>query len=491
MTISEIQQGESSELEFKRELSKNKDNLLKTVSAFSNGGGGTIIIGIDDKTHEVVGVDEIEAFKIMDAIANSISDGIEPLVSPDISLQTVEGKTVIRVRIFAGSHTPYYLKSVGKESGTFVRIAATSRQADIIAKKELELLGLRHSYDSLESRTFMNDKQSFNAETTKKLCDDIMRFMKLKNGSNIPVNEQTLKTLGVLKEKDGKLVPTNAYAILMHPDRYEYLWSSIRCACFKGTDKVIFLDRLDCEGTLYEQIEQALKFVLRNLHTGMKIEGAIGKDVYELPPQALREAIVNAVAHRNYMLDESVKIAVFDDRVEISSPGLLPPGISLQSALNGESRLRNPVIAKVFHLMGFMEEWGSGLRRIAKECDEYNVKRPILVETEIASIMTFSRNVVVNVVVNENLPQNVLQRQENVVENRNNVVVNVVESLSITEKSVFDIIKRDSSYTAKEMADVLKMSSRQIQRILASLKEKNFIRHEGPDKGGHWEIIGE
>lgn len=118
-----------------------------------------------------------------------------------------------------------------------------------------------------------------------------MRFMKLKNGSNIPVNEQTLKTLGVLKDKDGKLVPTNAYAILMHPDRYEYLWSSIRCACFKGTDKVVFFDRLDCEGTLYEQIEHALKFVLRNLHTGMKIEGAIGKDVYELPPQALREAI--------------------------------------------------------------------------------------------------------------------------------------------------------------------------------------------------------
>ena len=174
MTLSEIQKGESSELEFKRVVPKNKDNLLKTVVAFSNGGGGTIIIGIDDKTHEVVGVDEIEAFKMMDAIANCISDGIEPLVSPDISLQSVEGKTVIRVRIFAGSHTPYYLKSVGKESGTFVRIAATSRQADIIAKKELELLGLRHSYDSLESRSFMNDEQSFNAATTKKLCDDIM-----------------------------------------------------------------------------------------------------------------------------------------------------------------------------------------------------------------------------------------------------------------------------------------------------------------------------
>ena len=107
MTLSEIKQGESSEIEFKRELSKNKDSLLKTVSAFSNGGGGTIIIGIDDKTHEVVGVDEIEAFKMMDAIANSISDGVEPLVSPDISLQTVDGKAVIRVRIFAGSHTPY------------------------------------------------------------------------------------------------------------------------------------------------------------------------------------------------------------------------------------------------------------------------------------------------------------------------------------------------------------------------------------------------
>ena len=497
MTLSEIQHGESSELEFKRELPKNKDNLLKTVSAFSNGGGGSIIIGIDDKTHEVVGVDEIEAFKMMDAIANSISDGIEPLVSPDISLQTVDGKTVIRVRIFAGSHTPYYLKSFGKDSGTFVRIAATSRLADAIAQKELELLGMRHSYDSLESRSFMNDEQSFNTETTKKLCDDIMRFMKQKTGSSIPVNEQTLKTLGVLKEKDGKFIPTNAYAILMHPDRYEYLWASIRCACFKGTEKVNFLDRLDCEGSLYEQIEQALKFVLKNLRTGMRIEGAIGKDVYEIPPLALREAIVNAVAHRNYMLDESVRIAVFDDRVEITSPGLLPAGISLASALNGESRLRNPVIAKVLHMMGFMEEWGSGLRRIAQECVEYNVKRPILAETEIASVMTFSRNVVVN----ENVPQNVLQGQENVVRTDDNVVTNeknvvrtddnVAKNLSKAEQSVFDILKKDNSYTAKEIADILKMSSRQIQRIFASLKEKGCIKHEGATKGGHWEIIGE
>lgn len=478
MTISEIQQGESSEIEFKRELSKNKDNLLKTVVAFSNGGGGTIIIGIDDKTHEVVGVDEIEAFKMMDAIANSISDGVEPLVSPDISLQTVYGKTVIRVRIFAGSHTPYYLKSVGKEAGTFVRIAATSRPADAIAQKELELLGLRHSYDSLESRSFMNDEQSFNVETTKKLCDDIMRFMKLKNGSNIPVNEQTLKTLGVLKEKEGKPVPTNAYAILMHPDRYEYLWSSIRCACFKGTDKVIFLDRLDCEGTLYEQIEQALKFVLRNLHTGMKIEGAIGKDVYELPPQALREAIVNAVAHRNYMLDESVKIAVFDDRVEISSPGLLPPGISLQSALNGESRLRNPVIAKVFHLMGFMEEWGSGLRRIMQECKDSGVSEPVLAEREISSVLTFKRDVVVN----GNVPQDVLEGQKNVPQDNSQLEKSI-------ELIILRLINENNKVSREEIARVAGVNVKTIARHLKKLSSK--VKYIGSGYSGHWEIIGE
>lgn len=489
MTLSEIKQGESSEIEFKRELSKNKDSLLKTVSAFSNGGGGTIIIGIDDKTHEVVGVDEIEAFKMMDAIANSISDGVEPLVSPDISLQTVEGKTVIRVRIFAGSHTPYYLKSVGKEAGAFVRIAATSRPADAIAQKELELLGLRHSYDSLESRSFMNDEQSFNAETTKKLCDDIMRFMKLKNDSDITVNEQTLKTLGVLKDKDGKLIPTNAYAILMHPDRYEYLWSSIRCACFKGTDKVVFLDRLDCEGTLYDQIEDALKFVLKNLHTGMKIEGAIGKDVYELPPQALREAIVNAVAHRNYMLDESVKIAVFDDRVEISSPGLLPPGISLQSALNGESRLRNPVIAKVFHLMGFMEEWGSGLRRIMQECKDSGVSEPVLAESEISSVLTFKRDVVVN----ENVPQDVLQGQRNVPQDVLQEQENVPQDNSQLEKSIELIILRlineNNKVSREEIARVAGVNVKTIARHLKKLSSK--VKYIGSGYSGHWEIIGE
>lgn len=226
----------------------------------------------------------------------------------------------------------------------------------------------------------------------------------------------------------------------------------------------------------------------------MKIEGVIGKDVYEIPHLALREAIVNAVAHRNYMLDESVRIAVFDDRVEITSPGLLPAGLSLTSALNGESRLRNPVIAKVLHMMGFMEEWGSGLRRIVQECTEFGLQKPILAENEVSTVMTFSRNVVKNY----DVPQNVLQGQENVVINSDDVVTNVVTNganvvinMSDIEKSVFDIIKKDSSYTAKEIADILKISSRQAQRILASLREKEIIKHIGSNKGGHWEIIGE
>ena len=497
MTLSEIQNGESSVLEFKRELPQNKDNLLKTVVAFSNGGGGSILIGIDDRTHEIVGVDDMDAFRIMDAVANSISDGIEPLVSPDISLQTVEGKTVIRVRIFSGSHTPYFLKSVGKDAGTFVRIAATSRPADVMALKELELLGLRHSYDALESRSFMNDAQSFNAETTQKLCSDIMRFMQQKNGRAIPVNEQTLKTLGVLKEKEGVFTPTHAYAILMKPDRYEYLWAGIRCACFKGTDKAVFLDRLDCEGTLYEQIEQALKFVLRNLRTGMEIDGAIGKDVYEFPPQALREAIVNAAAHRNYMLDESIRIAVYDDRVEITSPGLLPPGISLQGALSGESRLRNPVIAKVLHLMGFMEEWGSGLRRIAQECETAGIAVPILSENEIACVTTFKRNVVKN---GDNVSQNVLQGQENVVRNGDNVSQNVLQgqvdvpqdNMQI-DKSIdaiiLKLISENNKVSRNEMASVVGVSSKTIARHLKNLSSK--VKYIGSGYSGHWEIIGE
>ena len=121
--------GESKNIEYKVAVPDKSEKYMKTVVAFANGRGGKIVFGIEDKTLEVVGMDEDSIYKTMDAITNAISDSCMPQIIPDIEPQTIDGKTVIIVSVEAGKNRPYYLKSKGKENGTYIRVAGTSRQA--------------------------------------------------------------------------------------------------------------------------------------------------------------------------------------------------------------------------------------------------------------------------------------------------------------------------------------------------------------------------
>lgn len=123
----DIFKGESKNVEFKVELPKRSEKYMKSVIAFSNTSGGKIVIGIDDKTREITGVDEKSVFQIMDAIANAVSDSCEPQIIPDITFQTINGKCIVIIEIFPGSNRPYYLKHAGKANGTYIRIGGTSR----------------------------------------------------------------------------------------------------------------------------------------------------------------------------------------------------------------------------------------------------------------------------------------------------------------------------------------------------------------------------
>ena len=121
--------GESKNIEYKVTVPEKSEKYMKTVVAFANTQGGRLIIGVDDKTHQVVGVDNDNLFQLMDSLANAISDSCEPQIIPDIEPQTVDGKTIIIVTVEAGKNRPYYIKSKGKENGTYIRVAGTSRVA--------------------------------------------------------------------------------------------------------------------------------------------------------------------------------------------------------------------------------------------------------------------------------------------------------------------------------------------------------------------------
>ncbi len=130
MLSEEIKFGESGNIEFKREVPKKSEKYIKSIIAFANTAGGKLIIGIDDKSRNVVGVHKDEVFKIMDNITNTISDMCCPQIFPSIGVDTLEGKSVIVVEVYPGANRPYYMKALGKEEGTYIRVSGTSRLAD-------------------------------------------------------------------------------------------------------------------------------------------------------------------------------------------------------------------------------------------------------------------------------------------------------------------------------------------------------------------------
>ena len=294
MTIEEILAGESKNVEFKENLPEKSIKYMKSVVAFANGTGGKIIFGIADKTREVVGFGKEDVFKKMDAIANAVSDSCEPAIIPDISLQTIDGKTVIVAEIFEGRQRPYYIKALGREGGVYVRVAGTTRLADEYMVRELMFEGSNRYFDqALCSGLTITD------EEIDVLCK-AMKEQAVKNAhtegqkaSIKDVGKQQLRSWGILIERDGKDYPSNAYAILTG---HGGLHVATQCGVFKGTTKAVFVDRREYTGPLWEQIEEAYQFVLRNIHLGATIVGIYRQDIYEIPPDAIRELICVSIS---------------------------------------------------------------------------------------------------------------------------------------------------------------------------------------------------
>ena len=380
MFINEIGKGESSSIEFKIQIPDKGIKYVKTVVAFSNGSGGKIIIGIDDKTREVVGVSEEDVFELMDGIANTISDSCTPLIVPNIYFTSLEHKTLIVIEIYPGASRPYYITSLGKEKGTFVRIAGTTRPADPVILRELELEGEKLSYDSLPAIGY-----KVKEDAVKKLCKDIKSYIidstvtEEEKEKVRDVTKQSLINWGVLKQSGEDIIATHAFVILTdQADTMDF--AKIQCARFKGTTRENFTDKKEYIGPVYEQIEKAYSFVLNHINMNIEIEGIIRKERYELPPDAIRECIINAATHRNYMMNSCVQVAVYDDRVEITSPGMLFGNLDLEMIKKGNSQIRNKILAKILNKMRIVEEWGSGIGRIIGGCKSYNLKEPTFEE---------------------------------------------------------------------------------------------------------------
>ena len=463
MLLEEIKNGENKEIEYKRELPKHSDKYMKSVIAFANSYGGKIIFGVEDKTREIVGVEEEKAFQIMDSIANAISDSCEPAIIPDITLQTVENKKLIVVEIAASTQRPYYIKALGRENGVYIRVSGTTRHADETRLKELMFEGANKSYDQAICLGFeITDKDIVD------LCDSL--YETAVNNCYSEETKQEIKkptrnnllSWGIIAEKDGKTYPTNSFALLTGN---EIIPTKIQCGVFKGDNRAIFVDRREFTGPIQNQIEEAYKYVLSKINLGAEIEGLYRQDMYELPIGSIREIIANAVTHRSYLEPGNVQVALYDNRLEVTSPGMLLNGVTIEKIKEGYSKVRNRAIANAFSYMRIIEEWGSGIPRMFDEFSKYGLAEPELVDMDGDFRVNFYRSSV-TLKVTEKVAEKVTER----------------------EMSVIRLIKNNPRITTTAMSMELGKSRKTISAIIKSLKDRNVIEREGSDRNGIWII---
>ena len=475
--------GESKNIEYKVAVPEKSEKYMKTVVAFANGRGGKIVFGIDDKTLDIVGMDVDNIYKTMDAITNAISDACEPTIRPDVALQTVKDRTVIVVEIFPGTQRPYYIKSQGMADGTYVRVSSTTRHVEGYMLKELILEGQNRYFDSeiCQNMTASDDE-------IEELCKS-MKEIAVKNtwqdSEKAQIKDVTRNTLiswGVLKESEGKVYPTNAYALLTGRMPQQPV---IQCGVFKGTSRAHFVDRREFEGTIQEQMEAAYQYVLEKINMGMTITGMYRQDVYELPIDSIRELIANAVAHRSYLEPGNIQVALFDDRLEVTSPGMLLNNVTIAKMMEGYSKPRNPAIARAFAYMKIIEKWGTGIPRLFEACKEYGLPKPELVDFDGDFRVNMYRKVEKEVGDNSTTTQ----ATQGTTQATQGTTQATQAELSEDDKAVLTALAEDPEITQKEIAAKLDWKIDRVKYYLNKLKRKGIIKRVGTSQNGHWEML--
>jgi len=369
---------EGKTLEFKRDLTS-PEGALRTIVAFANTSGGALLIGVEDRTRHVRGV--ADPLDTEERLANLLSDNILPRLVPELGILPWRRTHVVAVEIYPSSRRPHYLKGSGPEKGVYVRVGSSNRQADKELIAELKRFASGESYDEEPLPELDSEAIDFRAAS-----ESFASKRKLKKSD--------LDTLRILTKHQGRRVPTIGGMLLFgrgREQRFPDAW--IQAGRFDGIDKVHLIDTMEIRGPLPHAVDEAIGFVRKHDLHGIKISGVRHTDTWTLPPAAVREAIINAVVHTDYsQRGAPIRVAFFDDRLEIENPGLLPFGLTIQDMRDGVSRLRNRVIARVFGELGYIEQWGSGIRRMTAACQEVGLDEPQLQEVGTRFRVTLRRS---------------------------------------------------------------------------------------------------
>ncbi|MEI7728930.1 MAG: helix-turn-helix domain-containing protein [Verrucomicrobiota bacterium] len=372
-----LAQAEGKTLEFKRDLSS-PDKVIRTIVAFANGAGGTLLLGVEDGSRRVRGV--AHPTKTEEQLASMIWDRVEPRLAPELQIIPWRKTYVLAVRVFPSQQRPYYIKAQGFPGGVYVRVGSTNRAADPAQVDELRRVVQGRSFDEEPLPGLNTEALDFRAAAE---C-----FAKVRR-----LRKSELRSLQLVTLHQGHEVPTVGGMLLFGLDRLKHFPDAfIRAGSFAGRDKQTILDSQDITGQPVQAIEDALQFVRRNIRRALRVEQTRSTEAWDFPLLALREAIINAVVHADYgQRGTPLRVAIFDDRIEVDNPGGLPPGLTIEDIRQGVSKLRNRVLGRVFHELHLIEQWGSGIQRMTAVCREAGLPEPQFMELGSGFRVTFLR----------------------------------------------------------------------------------------------------
>ncbi|MGN0354089.1 MAG: RNA-binding domain-containing protein [Muricoprocola sp.] len=322
------------------------EDIRKEIIAFANSNGGTIYVGVDDNG-DVVGVDDPDGVSLQ--ISNSCRDAIKPDITMFLAYEIIDvsSKKVVAVRVQRGTSRPYYLGTKGlKPSGVYIRQGNSSAPASDIAIRQMikETDG-----DRFEDMRSLNQDLTFD-ELTKAF---FLQGLELKNAQ--------MRTLGLINSEN---MYTNLALLLS--DQCPHI---IKAATFRGSNQEEFQDRKEFSGSLLKQLNDAYSYLDMRNQTKATFEGLYRTDSKDYSDSALREALLNAIVHRDYSFSASTLISVYENRMEIVSYGGLAGAVSLEDVLYGLSVCRNQKLANIFYRLRLIEAYGTGLKKIR---DAYN-----------------------------------------------------------------------------------------------------------------------
>lgn len=455
---------------------------IETACAFANAGGGFLVIGVDDSgepsRHELRG----ESLRDYE---NKISTATEPSVAVDAEKVVFKSREVVVLKVMENP-----LKPVVYKGRCFVRKGSVNHQMTPSEIAECHLKSTGSSMDAVFVPGATKDDLDMEA---------VRRYMRkaVREGRRDYLEDEdpwsVLKKLEWVKSETE--ITRAAYLMFAKFPQRKFSQAVIHAGAFKADGAVIY-DSHDSTGNVQEQVDDALNFVKKSIRCAIVVTGKAEHDRYwEYPIEAIREAIANAVCHRDYSISNDIQIKVFEDRVVITNPGQLPFDMTLEDLDNPDhsSRPRNKLITQAFYDMHIIEHYGSGVRRMRRECDKNGSPYPTWTSGKGEFCIRFpARTPESAAKLGIDLSKLGFDDSPSALKEPESTLKSTLKStLNPTDAKIVEMIQGDGSVTIPVLEGKLGLSREGVRKALKRLKESNVIRRVGPDKGGHWEIVGD